>query len=123
MIGRSRWTGPVAAIAGFVVWALYFVVIYGLFSIGCERRWRLAEPDGTDRLSMALILTSVPFVALLLWLAIASLRRWLRCRVVEAAAREAERERFFAMTAFWLNLLALIAALWVSLPLALTTAC
>jgi NO-binding membrane sensor protein with MHYT domain len=124
MTGRSRWTAPLAAIAGLGVWALYFVVIYGLFSIGCERRWRLAEPDGLDRLSLVLILTAVPFLGLLLWLTIASLRRWLRARV-EALSRipGAEEEHFIAMTAFWLNLLALVAALWVSLPLLLTTPC
>ena len=75
-------------------------------------------------MSVVLILTAIPFLGLLLWLTIASMRRWLRARTdATSRGQRAEREGFFAMLAFWLNLLALVAAVWVSLPLVLTTPC
>lgn len=124
MLARLQRERLTAAIAGLVVWALHFVVVYSLFSVGCALEWQAVHLLGLNRLALVLILITLPFLLLLAWLVVGSLLYWRRGRAPAAPERPpAGRARFLAMAAFWLNLLALVATLWVSLPLILTTPC
>lgn len=124
MLARLQRESLAAATAGLVVWALHFVVVYSLFSIGCDQGWDAAGTAGFNRLALLLLLMSLPFLVLLVWMLVGSLVHWRRNRApAEGGDPAAERGRFLAMTAFWLNLVALVATIWVSSALVLTTPC
>lgn len=118
------------ALAGFVLWALCFVALYGAMSVACAmpRQGLGAIPGGA--ITMGLGATLTLFVAAHAGAITLSLRRMRGVRERQRAARPAgEREReprpenFLPRIGLYLNVAALGATLAIGLPVLILPPC
>ncbi|KQN71542.1 hypothetical protein [Devosia sp. Leaf64] len=90
-------------IAGFTVWSLAFVVLYGLQALGCAYGW----PNHRWLLIGAYVASLIP----LAWLAMGK------------PVREGEPTTTLSIAALWANRAALGAGILVFLPVTFVSAC
>jgi hypothetical protein len=109
---------PLTSMVGaLVVWALYFVLVYALVGLHCERPFDL----GRDALRAWLLASTL--VALGAALAIGAGAWATGRRALEQAGPAARRQRFMAAVAALVALLATISILLTALPLVLVAPC
>jgi hypothetical protein len=121
MTVRVRGFSPIAgAVAGLLVWAAHFGVVYGANAVACERgltgRTLLGQP-----LVPALVLgaTAVALAALaLVWL-----RAWRRLEHGLAGQEGEDEPRFLLWLTAAVSLLSALAVLWQGLPVLFVRPC
>ena len=103
-------------VAGFGIWSVCFVLLYGVQAVGCEWGWHEA-PLGFATLQHlilgAILVTHVVVLAVLSAIAV----RWWR------SDRENGAGRFVRASAVTLTLAALIATIWTGIPAVVLRAC
>lgn len=116
-----HWLSPHSAwqlAAGFTVWSLWFVAVYGGLSVGCA-----TAPPGAARgpftgLNLALLVLTLATVIVLLGAAWICLQAWRSAQAPSQRGTEgAVRRRFMAGLAALLHLSAALATVFVGLPL------
>lgn len=122
-----RWAAPHSPwqlAAGYALWSVWFVAVYGGLSVACSLAPPSAAQGPLNPLNLGLLLLTVGTVAVLL---IAAWRCWRRRRAVRregGADRErAVRHRFLAGLSALLHLTAAVATAFVGLPLAWLPPC
>lgn len=103
--------------AGFLIWHLALILLYALFSIGCEAGWEQLRA-GPLSVQRALLLA-----VWLLHLAVLAGFLWLIWRLRRGDGDRGPAYRFVGTVAAGLTLWALLAALGLGVPLLGTTAC
>lgn len=101
---------PIHLPLGLVIWSLWFVAVYGGLSVGCRLSPPVPEVGPWNWLNLTLLLGTLLTAALLGWLT------WLFWR----AARQAQKDglgHYVATTAAAVNLIALTAVLFITLPI------
>lgn len=121
MTVRIRGFSPIAgAVAGLVVWAVHFGVVYGASAIACERglagRTLLGQP-----LVPALVLGATALA--LAAVALVGLRAWRRLEHGLAGQEGEDEPRFMVWLAAAIALLAALAIVWEGLPVLLIRPC
>lgn len=110
--------------AGYTLWSLWFVAVYGGLSVACSRAPPGAERGPFNSLSLGLMILTVATVCLLL---IAARQCWRGRRVARhegpAHRERAVRHRFLAGLSALLHLTAAVATGFVGLPLAWLPPC
>jgi cation transport ATPase len=102
----------IAMVLGPTVWALHFVLIYALLSIGCALDWQAVDVAGLDAVRIVLLAVTAAAAVPLLWLA------W---RAWRGTADEMDGLRSRAVVA--LALLSLLAVLWEAMAIPLMQPC
>lgn len=105
---------PLHLFAGLLIWAAWYVVLYGGQGAGCALAPPPAEAGASTWLNALLLLHTLVFAALLLYLA------WLAYR---SAPAERGNARFLLRASAGLYLGAAVATLAVGLPSALLPPC
>lgn len=105
-----------AIVAGPLVWSAHFVLCYALLSVGCAVGWQDIGLLGVDLIRGLLLLITAAAVAALLALLVSARRHSLR-------APAGSRPRFMAATAAGLDIVSLIAVLWLGLAIPLVGPC
>lgn len=101
---------PIHLPLGLVIWSLWFVALYGGLSVGCKLVPPEPEAGSRTALSLALLLGSLLTAAALGWLT------WLFWRAARQA-RKSGGEHYVATTAAAVNLVAMLAVLFITLPI------
>lgn len=106
----------VGVISGMIVWAVWFVVVYGLTGVGCDAGWN------TSLLMLASTVVALALIARCAWIGFAAWR--LRHEAAIVTGREsAQRQRFMGLTMGVLSLLAGIATLLIAVPILMLDPC
>lgn len=116
-----RWLSPHSPwqlAAGFTVWSLWFVAVYGGLSVGCSMAPPSAAQGPFTGLNLALLVLTLATVIVLLGAAWCCLQAWRAAHAPATRGIEGEaRRRFMAGLSALLHLSAAIATLFVGLPL------
>lgn len=107
-------THPIHLILGFTLWAVYFVVVYGGMSVGCEVSDVSNHQGPFTWVNGFVLLVTLGFTLVLLWLG------WLCHRQTPDKPNQA---RFLMRSSAVLYLLAALATLFVGLPGAIYPPC
>jgi magnesium-transporting ATPase (P-type) len=115
MTGRQLLSGLVPVIAGFSVWAIGFVLLYGLNAVGCQAGWHQlgSEPFTTQRLMLIVLL-----LATLAAIALTALA--FRRKTVGASPDE---QRFVLRVGWWSSVAAFVASLFTFAPVLVLSTC
>lgn len=114
----------VGTVSSLLVWAVYFVAAYVFLSIGCASGLSRVRVLGVDAVQLTLLLMTLVALALIAWIAVASVRAGRRTRPrVSAEPRVAERRRFMSRTAVLLAGLAFVATLWMGVSILVLAPC
>ncbi|HEX5650948.1 MAG TPA: hypothetical protein VFX69_14925 [Steroidobacteraceae bacterium] len=115
--GRRFTSTMLRAWGGLLAWASYFLVVYVLVALACERGFADARIGGVAFVPFVAIAALLPALAVTVWLALSALRR-ARLDVAPAGSR-------FADFLGWaLGALAVLALAWTALPsMLLRTGC
>lgn len=108
---------PIHLILGLTLWCIYFVVVYGGMSVGCEIS---AARDSTNPLNVIngfVLLVTIAFTLPLLWLA------WACHKATPAVADDRTQGRFLMRLSAVLYGLSAAATLFVGLPGAIYPPC
>lgn len=104
-------------IAGFVIWALAFSLLYGVLSIGCEYGWQHMQLGpvtlNTAVLAAILVVHLAAHTALLVWTG----------RRARMSSDWAQPARFLAWACFGTAATGMIATSWTGAPIAFLTQC
>jgi hypothetical protein len=111
-------SGWARAVAAFAVWMIYFTVVYAVHSVGCVLGWADTRIMGFNALTVWLAVITLATV-----LAIALLGRAQYRPNATVPDSMQDRERFGAVVAWLACGLALIATLWVGLPVLMVAPC
>lgn len=95
---------------GLVLWSIWFVALYGGLSVACQLAPPAAQQGARTPLNLTLLLGSLLTAALLGWLT------WLFWRAARRAREDGDRH-YVASTAAAVNLVALLAVLFITLPI------
>ena len=127
-VERCRWLAPHSPwqlVAGFTLWAIWFVAVYGGLSVACAVAPPASQRGSMTGLSLGLLALTLGTVLVLLFAAWHCLRGLRRLRAAgpepgddgeEAADRHARRQ-FVAGLAALLHGTAAVATVFVGLPL------
>lgn len=111
-------------VSGLVVWAVWFVAVYGLAGLGCERGWNEHGVPGGNLLSAALLGTTVVALTIIGWCARRGYSGWRSGRERRAHGQEARhRVRFMGFVMFALSLVAAVATVMVAIPILMLDPC
>ena len=115
---RRRFTNTMLrAWGGLLAWAGYFLLVYVLIALACERGFADARIGGVALVPFVAVTALVPALAVTVWLATWARRR---ARLEEAPAGS----RFADFLGWALGALAVLALAWTALPsLLLRTGC
>lgn len=105
---------PVHLVLGLTIWAIYFVVVYGGMSVGCEITAVSNQQGPWTVVNAFVLLVTIAFTIPLVWLA------WL-CH--QRTPAEPTQARFMMRLAAVLYLLSAVATLLVGLPGAIYPPC
>lgn len=107
-----------ALIAGFTAWAVCFVLLYSVLSLGCAAELQARTSIGVNALSVLLVAVWVAHLAVLVWLLQAARRSG------PATDIEGRTPHSFLVTmAVILNALALASTIWFGLPVLFLPPC
>lgn len=101
---------PIYLPLGLVIWSLWFVAIYAGLSVVCQVSPPPAELGARTSLNLGLLLGSLLTAALLAWLT------WLFWRAGRRANQNGD-SHYVATTAAAVNLVSLLAVLFITLPI------
>jgi hypothetical protein len=108
-------SGLLRAVAGWLVWALCFAVLYSLQGLGCHTDWTLPAVGPFSGLS--LLLATV-------WLLHAGTIAGLEWRAARAAGRsDDDRDRFLLKLTRIANWTSFAAVLWIGAPILFLSPC
>lgn len=114
----------VGTVSSLLVWAVYFVAAYVFLSVACASGLNRVRVLGMDAVQLTLVLMTIITLALIAWIAVASVRAGRRIRPrVSAEPRVAERRRFMSRTAVLLAGLAFVATLWMGVSILVLAPC
>lgn len=114
----------VGTVSSLIVWAAYFVAAYVFLSISCASGLNRVRVLGVDAVQLVLVLMTVVALALIAWIAVASVRAGRRTRPrVSAEPWVAERRRFMSRTAVLLAGLAFVATCWMGVSILALAPC
>lgn len=115
----------VGVVSAMMVWALWFVIVYGLTSVGCAARWNQRAVPGGNLLTVLLLATAIVALALIArsaWVGYCAWRTTPETRL--AAGEEAgRRQAFMGLLMLVLSLLAGAATLMIALPILMLDPC
>jgi hypothetical protein len=103
-----------------VIWALHFVICYGLVAVTCAKGWDIGA------VRTGLMVFSVAALAAILWAGWGSWRQWNPRETgdfVNRRGRAEDRHHFLGHAAFLLSIISFLGVIFVSLPLALLGDC
>jgi hypothetical protein len=111
-------------VSGLVVWAVWFVAVYALAGLGCERGWNERSALGGNMLSVTLLGATAVALAVIGWCAVRGYTGWRSERGRRASGQEARnRARFMGFVMFVLSLIAVLATVMVAIPMLMLDPC
>jgi hypothetical protein len=111
-------------VSGLVVWAVWFVAVYGLAGLGCERGWNEHSVPGGNLLSVTLLGTTAAALAAIGWCAVRGYVGWRSGRGRRGPGQEAQhRARFMGFVMFVLSLIAVVATVMIAIPMLMLDPC
>ena len=113
MIRLASPLGLLAVVAGLLVWAAGFSVLYGLSALGCEFGWTDRALAGLSLFKLVLVLVWVLHIVML-----AFLLRWSWMRPAEGRL-----ENFLRSVGSTLAAAGFAAMIWTGLPILTTSPC
>lgn len=114
----------VGMISGMIVWAVWFVVVYGLTGIGCDAGWQRQSVPGGNLLSLLMLLSTILALLLIGWCAWRGFKGWQRGEEAGATGGELrQRQRFMGLVMLVLSLLAGIGTLMIAVPILMLEPC
>jgi len=102
---------------GLLLWSLWFVALYGGTALACERLAPAPGEGGPGAINLGFLLFT------LLAAAVPGVYAWRCWRAAQTAAERPARERFVARVGAALHLVAVLAMLFIGLPLLGLPAC
>ena len=115
---------PLSALAApMAMWAVYFVVVYSLVGLACERTLLLRRVAMLPVLTWILALLTVTALAMIAWLGWNALHHWRVLRANAGTAPPQSREAFMRLATALLALLALIAVVFTATPVFMLPPC
>lgn len=113
----------IGMVASFIVWSAYFAAVYSFQAIACIRGFQGARVAGVDMLTLGLVIMTALTLVAIAYLGWRSLRVVSLSRVVQGDAPDVSCADFMALTSALLAAMALVATLWVALPILLLPPC
>jgi len=115
----------VGVISPMVVWSVWFVVVYGLTSVGCAAGWNRHAVLGGNLLTVLLVATALVALALIARSAWVGYHAWQSQGETRMGAGDeaARRQAFLGMVMLVLSLLAGAATLMIALPILMLDPC
>lgn len=114
----------VGMISSMIVWAAWFVVVYGLTGVGCDAGWQRQRVPGGNLLSLLMLLSSLLALLLIGWCALRGLKRWQSSNQAGAEGGELrQRQRFTGLVMLVLSLFAGIGTVLISVPILMLDPC
>ncbi|MGQ7793175.1 hypothetical protein ACUN0C_12260 [Faunimonas sp. B44] len=113
-----RAIGLILLPAGFVVWSLAFIALYGLLSVGCELGWQGRHVGPLSMLRVLLLGLWAAHLAALAWLVRLC---WRRVRAQEGDGRGTAA--FLDLASLAAMLAAFAATAWIGVPVLGASAC
>lgn len=116
-------------IVGPMVWAVHFLVVYVIIAIACAKGAFYAQVYGIGVVPLIVIVVTVIAVGLIVHGIVVAMRRWRgslgerRVMPPHDQSNKDSRRRFMAYAGLLLCGLALIATLWVALPVLFMHSC
>ncbi|SFZ86287.1 hypothetical protein SAMN02983003_3467 [Devosia enhydra] len=112
---RAMRAGLMPLIAGFVLWSLGFVALYGLNAVGCAMGWHLlgSEPLTLQRLMLVLVLAAT----------LAGVGALTLAQRREVGRQTQGREGLILRAGYWASLAALGATLFTFAPVFALSTC
>jgi len=116
-----RWIG---VISGMIIWAVWFVTVYALGSIGCAQGWNRIDVAGGNLLSLILLLSTGLALALICWSAVRGYQGWRHGTHGMVAGQEArQRITFMGLTMLVVSSLAAVGTLMIGIPILMLEPC
>ncbi|WP_288939940.1 hypothetical protein [uncultured Roseovarius sp.] len=105
---------------GPLIWAVHFVVCYGLVAVTCAKGWDIFGAR------LGLVLLSALALGGIGWVGWSAWRQWNPSRTgdpVNRGSRAEDRHHFLGHAAFLLSIISFIGVVFVSMPLILIGGC
>lgn len=115
----------VGVISGMIVWAIWFVTVYGLTGVGCKAGWNQIRVPPANLLSLLMLLATLGALALIGWCAWRGFDAWRQAQYIRLAggAETGRRQRFMALVMLLLSGLAGLGTLMIALPILMLDPC
>jgi ABC-type uncharacterized transport system permease subunit len=117
LLRYGSWTG---IFVPFAIWMGYFIAVYAAVSIGCVRGLATTEYAGVNVITLALVLIAALTMVAMLVFGWIGYRGWRTARDHDAPG---ERARFAGVVTMLVTGLAVVATLWVALPVFMLHPC
>ncbi len=121
--GRRQSRSLLWMVSGQIVWALHFLGVYIGMSLGCAMGYAPLQWGGLPAINVALLIFTLPLLALIVYLGWASWRYWRRLRDLQQPGQRIQTPAFMALAATLIHAISLLAVAWVALPLLLSPPC
>lgn len=112
-------------ISGMVVWAVWFVLVYGLTGVGCDAGWHARQLPAGNLLSLTMLIATILALALIAWCAWLGYAAWQAYPRTELdkGKEAAQRQRFLGLIMCILALLAGIGTVLSAIPILMLNPC
>ena len=118
---HRSWIG---VLSGMIVWAAWFVVVYGLTGVGCDAGWQLRNVPGGNMLSVVMLLATLGALVLIGWSAWRGFQGWRHGNdPAVAGAEKQQRLRFMGLVMGVLSLLAAVGTVMIAIPIVMLDPC
>lgn len=118
---HRNWIG---VISGMIVWAAWFVVVYGLTGVGCDAGWQQRAVPGGNLLSLLMLLATLVALAMIGWSAWRGLRGWKHGNdPAVPGAEKQQRLRFMGLVMGVLSLMAAGGTVMIAIPILMLDPC
>lgn len=116
--------GWLGVIGGFVIWALYFVIVYAYLSVGCVSGLSDAELYGLNALTLTLVTITGVALSLIGAVGWIGFKSWRAAGNGKGEVKIAQQQaRFTSLLMVMTSGLAFLSTLWVGLPVLLLQPC
>jgi len=116
--------GWIGVVSGLIVWAVWFVLVYGLTGVGCDAGWQQRDVPGGNLLSGLMLLATLAALALMSWSAWRGFRGWHHGNdLTVAGAEKKERLRFMGLVMGVLSVLAAVGTVMIAIPILMLDPC
>lgn len=105
------------------LWALHFVVVYGLQGVACARGAMRVGMAGVEAVTWAFALATAVALALIAWQGVRGWRGWRRAAAARPGDDGAGRRRFLCAVTAITAALAAIATCFTAIPILLLPTC